>query len=154
MLPGITQAKAYMPNNHSDTDVVGPEILACFGGHGTDEDVIAGGHEHSRCVFCSPGAGCPPTLAANCFGRLTQILSPRAIHTVYRALTVGSNRSKMPTAKSRLDTNSIARCISTICTALDDAGRLGQPKRHPIPIPSIRNSPDTLPLVPLNRYGS
>ncbi|MFL9985921.1 hypothetical protein [Paraburkholderia sediminicola] len=31
-----------MPNNHSNTDVVGPEILACSGGHRTDEHVIVG----------------------------------------------------------------------------------------------------------------
>ena len=42
MFPGITQAKAYIPNNHSNTDVAGPEILACSGGHRTDEHVIVG----------------------------------------------------------------------------------------------------------------
>jgi hypothetical protein len=35
MFSGITQAKDYMPNNHSSADVVGPEIFACSGGHGT-----------------------------------------------------------------------------------------------------------------------
>ena len=34
MFPGITQAKDYMPNNHSSTDAVDPEIFACSGGHG------------------------------------------------------------------------------------------------------------------------
>jgi hypothetical protein len=42
VFPGITQAKAYVPNNHSNTEVVGPEILACSGGYRTDEHVIVG----------------------------------------------------------------------------------------------------------------
>jgi mono/diheme cytochrome c family protein len=35
--PGITQSKDYLPNNRSNTDVVGPEILACSRGHGTHQ---------------------------------------------------------------------------------------------------------------------
>ena len=42
MLPGITQAKAYMPDDRSNTGVVGSEILACSGRYRTDEHVIAG----------------------------------------------------------------------------------------------------------------
>jgi hypothetical protein len=34
MFPGITQAKDYMPNSHSSTDVVGPEKFSCSGGDG------------------------------------------------------------------------------------------------------------------------
>ena len=49
MFPGITQAKAYVPNNRSNTDVVGPEILACSGGNGTDEHVIVGGGDE-ECI--------------------------------------------------------------------------------------------------------
>jgi hypothetical protein len=35
MFSGITQAKNHMPNDHSNPNVVGPEIFACSGGHGT-----------------------------------------------------------------------------------------------------------------------
>ena len=48
MLPGITQAKAYMPDDRSNTGVVGSEILACSGGYRTDEHVIAGSGGENR----------------------------------------------------------------------------------------------------------
>lgn len=50
MLPGITQAKAYMPDDRSNTGVVGSEILACSGGYRTDEHVIAGSGGE-KCVY-------------------------------------------------------------------------------------------------------
>ena len=34
MFPGLTQVKDFMPNKPGRTDVVGPEIFACFGGYG------------------------------------------------------------------------------------------------------------------------
>ncbi|NPT45615.1 hypothetical protein GNZ12_30695 [Paraburkholderia sp. 1N] len=44
-----------MPNSHSDTDVVGPEILACSGGHSTHQfappSVEKFGLENAREVF-------------------------------------------------------------------------------------------------------
>lgn len=50
MLPGITQAKAYMPDDRSNTGVVGSEILACSGDYRTDEHVIAGSGGE-ECVY-------------------------------------------------------------------------------------------------------
>jgi hypothetical protein len=44
-----------MPNNHSNTDVVGPEILACSGGHSTHQfappSVEKFGLENARKAF-------------------------------------------------------------------------------------------------------
>ncbi|SAL67354.1 hypothetical protein AWB69_07719 [Caballeronia udeis] len=44
-----------MPNNHSNTDVVGPEILACSGGHSTPQfappSVEKFGLENARKAF-------------------------------------------------------------------------------------------------------
>ncbi|NPT54665.1 hypothetical protein GNZ13_08595 [Paraburkholderia sp. 5N] len=59
-----------MPNNHSNTDVVGPEILACSGGHGTHQfappSVEKFGLENARKAFAKASKISHPvtTLAA------------------------------------------------------------------------------------------